>query len=55
MVKSSTKGYYCEECKLIYEDRDWAEKCEGWCRKRKSCNLEVTKHSTLKIFGGLNG
>jgi hypothetical protein len=39
-------GYWiCEECKLKYGDKIWAEKCEAWCKKYKSCNLEITKHS----------
>ena len=39
------KGYQCEDCKLIYKDKKWAEKCEKWCIKNKSCNLEITKHA----------
>ena len=37
--------YQCKECKLIYKEREWAEKCEEWCKKYKSCNLEITKHA----------
>lgn len=42
------KYYECEECKLVYEDRKWAEKCEKWCKKNKSCNIEITKHAIKK-------
>ena len=37
--------YYCKDCKLIYEDKSWAEKCEKWCKYNQSCNIEITKHS----------
>lgn len=36
--------YVCEECGYAYEERGWAEKCERWCRKHQSCNLEITSH-----------
>jgi hypothetical protein len=29
----------------MYQDKDWAEKCEAWCRKYKSCNLEIITHA----------
>ena len=43
--KDSNRYYECKECKLIYKNEVWAEKCEKWCRKNKSCNLEITKHA----------
>ena len=50
MVKEiKNKGYHeCEECKLMYKDKVWAEKCEKWCKKYKSCNLEITKYAINK-------
>jgi len=49
MVKTITEEnnilYQCEECKLHYKEKEWAEKCEVWCRKNHSCNLEITQHS----------
>ncbi len=49
MVKNINNRYYeCEECRLLYEDKRWAEKCEKWCKKHKSCNLNITKHSIKK-------
>ena len=49
MVKVIQKGnkelYQCEECGPHYEDREWAEKCEAWCREHKSCNIEITAHA----------
>ncbi len=45
MVKQIT-FWICEECKLKYIEKDWAEKCENWCKEYKSCNLEITNHAT---------
>ena len=45
-IKKQEKTFYqCEECKLIYRDKIWAEKCEDWCKENNSCNIEITKHS----------
>lgn len=40
--------YQCPECGLYYKEKEWAEKCEAWCRKYKSCNLEIIKHAIDK-------
>ncbi|MEK7377028.1 MAG: hypothetical protein AABZ57_07725 [Candidatus Margulisiibacteriota bacterium] len=40
----NNKYYACEACGLLYVEREWAEKCEKWCAKNKSCNLEITAH-----------
>lgn len=51
MVKKIYKDeeyYYCEICKLLYKHKDWAEKCENWCKENKSCNLDITKHAINK-------
>jgi len=37
--------YECPECHLKYKEKEWAEKCEAWCREHKSCNLEITAHA----------
>jgi len=37
--------FQCEECKLLYEERGWAEKCEAWCKEHKSCNIEIIEHA----------
>lgn len=37
--------YKCEECGLKYTNKEWAEKCEAWCKKYKSCNLEIIDHA----------
>jgi len=28
-----------------YKTKALASKCEAWCTKNKSCNLEITKHA----------
>ena len=49
MVKEIKKDnqtfYQCEECKFLYKDKNWAEKCQAWCKENNSCNLEITKHA----------
>lgn len=37
--------YQCEECGFHYVEKDWAGKCEVWCREHKSCNIEITAHA----------
>ena len=37
--------FACEECGFLYAERKWAEKCEEWCKKHKSCNIEITAHA----------
>lgn len=46
IIKETGNYYQCKECKLVYKDKNWAEKCEEWCKKNRSCNLEITKHAT---------
>ena len=48
MVKQNERYYECKECKMKYKKREWAEKCEKWCKKYKSCNLEITKYALKK-------
>jgi len=49
MVKQIKKGdkvyYQCEICKFTYETKEWADKCENWCKEHNSCNIEITKHA----------
>lgn len=37
--------YQCKECKFVYEDKKLAEKCQFWCRKNHSCNMEIIKYA----------
>ncbi|GIU68180.1 MAG: hypothetical protein KatS3mg001_030 [Candidatus Pacearchaeota archaeon] len=49
MVKQTTKNkiklFQCEECGFYYKTKNLAEKCENFCRKNKSCSVEITKHA----------
>lgn len=42
--KKGKKLYQCKECGFQYADKDWAKKCEEWCKKHHSCNIEITSH-----------
>lgn len=37
--------YECSVCKLKYDEKAWADKCEKWCTEHQSCNLDIIKHS----------
>jgi len=43
--KEGKKYYQCEICKFSYEDKEWAEKCEDFCKEHNSCSLEITEHA----------
>jgi len=30
---------------MKYRDREWAEKCEEWCKTHQSCNIEIIAHA----------
>ncbi len=45
LEKEGKTLYQCEECLLKYEDAEWAEKCEAWCKKTNSCNLDIIAHA----------
>ena len=51
MVKENKemKCYYCEECEMAYVDKKKACQCEEWCKKHKSCSLEITKYAINKM------
>ncbi|NOX71599.1 MAG: hypothetical protein GXO64_02780 [Candidatus Micrarchaeota archaeon] len=43
------KEYFaCKICGLYYEDKKWARRCEEWCSKYNSCNIEITSHAVKK-------
>ena len=44
VTKENEEYYQCEECFLIYKDKNWAEKCQNWCKENKSCNIKITKN-----------
>lgn len=45
MRKNGKILYVCEECGFAYEQKEWAEKCQQWCKQHQSCNLEITQHA----------
>ena len=42
--------YKCDKCGWLYEEMEIAEKCESWCQKHKSCNLNYQKYA-IKLKG----
>lgn len=44
--KQSKKLYQCDECGFKYAEKEWAEKCEAWCKEHQSCNIEIIAHGT---------
>lgn len=44
-VKNRSSSFQCSECGLHYKEKQWAEKCEAWCKEYHSCNLEITSHA----------
>lgn len=45
IIKQGKAYFQCEECKFLYKDKKWAEKCEAYCKNYNSCSLEITKHA----------
>ncbi len=45
IIKQGKILYQCEECKMKYKDEKIAQKCEAWCKKTKSCNVDIIKYS----------
>jgi len=43
--KRRMKLFQCEVCKFNYIEKTMAEKCEDWCKRHNSCNLEITKNA----------
>ena len=42
-VRDNQKHFYCEVCKLVYKEKEWAEKCEKWCKNNSTCNINTAK------------
>ena len=45
MQHEKEQVYVCAECGLTYADKEWAKKCQAWCKEHHSCNLEITAHA----------
>lgn len=43
--------YRCSECGYIYASEETAKRCEEWCGKNKSCNLEIIKEAVFRPDG----
>ncbi len=43
--KEGGELYQCSGCGFHYEDEATAKRCEEWCTKNQSCNLEIIQHS----------
>jgi len=41
--------FKCMKCGWLYKNRNMAEKCEEWCERHNSCDLEITKYA-IKII-----
>lgn len=37
--------FSCSECKMKYHDEETAKKCEEWCKRTKSCNMDIIKYA----------
>ena len=35
--------FTCNDCNMKFNDKAIAQKCEDWCKKHKSCNLDIIK------------
>jgi len=43
------KIFTCSRCGYSYKEREWAKKCEAWCTKYKTCNLEINEHRIMML------
>jgi hypothetical protein len=41
--------YLCHRCGYAYREKEWAQKCEAWCTRHKTCNLEINEHRILYL------
>lgn len=51
MRQEDRELYQCEECGFRYAEKEWAERCEAWCREHKSCNLQIIAHAVTEEAG----
>jgi len=50
IIAQNNQNYYqCSECGFKYKEKEWAKKCETWCKEHKSCNLEIIKHAVAEV------
>ncbi len=41
--------YLCTACNFLYIKKNKAKECEQWCKKYKSCNINITKETVGKM------
>lgn len=51
-IHEEKEYYQCIECGMRYAEREWAEKCEAWCKEHKSCNLDIISHAISAEHSG---
>lgn len=45
-VRKGGKAYYqCGNCKFVYNEKQFAEKCQKWCNAHGSCNFSIARHA----------
>lgn len=47
-IGESKELFQCEQCKMNYQQKEIAQKCEHWCKTYSSCNIEIIKYSVRK-------
>ena len=52
-LENNQNLHECKECGLHYKNKDTAEKCEAWCKKNHTCNVEITKEAEENKLGQL--
>jgi len=45
MVKEESGLFACGECGMKFKEKDLAKKCEDWCKKTHSCNIDIIQHA----------
>jgi hypothetical protein len=45
VLKTKDNQFQCQECNMLYKTKDIAQKCEDWCKKNHSCNIDIIKHA----------
>ncbi|MDE1970129.1 MAG: DoxX family protein [Patescibacteria group bacterium] len=48
LFKPKRHYYKCNECGLLYLDKNMAEKCQVWCSEHKSCNLDIINYAVTE-------
>jgi hypothetical protein len=44
-VEKSGKVYHvCEFCNCAYNEEEYAEQCQEWCKEYHRCNMKIMKH-----------